>query len=181
MDFQKKIIYIHYAKSQNYISSKADDLLFALGFSKGMDSIPICVATTQSVKDYSINEAGEIAFVYNTGFLGLETFTNIVELFPLLSRHCYTPINNEDLIERISTSKNGQLLAFGKNLNAKASPDKINELVKVLNEPESNPEIGNFEFNTINKDILVLNREAYERIFQALITEEVLVPYRSSK
>ncbi len=180
-DFQEKIIYIHYAKSQNYIASKADDLLFALGFSAGIDSIPICVSTTQSVKDYSISESGDITFSFNSGFLGLETYTNIVELFPLLSKHCYKPLSNTDLIEKMLNSKNGQLLAFRKNLLEKSSPEKLNELVEVLNKPESNPGISNLENETINKDIIVLNKEAYEKIFKNLITEEVLAPYKRSK
>ena len=34
-EFQKKIIFIHFAKSEDYIASKADDLLYALDFSRG--------------------------------------------------------------------------------------------------------------------------------------------------
>jgi len=175
--FREKIIFIHYAKSKNYIAAKSDDLLFALGFSKGIDSIPICISTTQSVKGYSTNENGEIEYEFGSGFLGLPTYLNIVELFPLLSKYCYKSMDSSELLLRMKDSKNGQLLAFRDTLIAKANPNKLNELVKLLNEPEANPDISGNE-NISNLDILVLNKGAYERIFKDLITEEILEPYR---
>ena len=175
-EFREKIIFLHYAKSENYIAAKKDDLLFALGFSKGLDSIPICVSTTQSVKSYSMNAAGEIIYDYNSGFLGLPTYLNIVNLFPLLSQYCFGAKDCVEILRKMKESKNGQLLAFGDSLMRRASPDKLDELVNILNMPESNPEIENLE-KSPNKDILVLNQRAYDKFYKKLITEEVLAPY----
>lgn len=38
-EFQEKIMQIHYFKSEDYIYLNKDDLLYSLGFSKGMDSV----------------------------------------------------------------------------------------------------------------------------------------------
>jgi hypothetical protein len=178
-DFREKIIFLHQKKSKDYLATKAQDLLFALDFSKGMDSIPICISTTKSVKSYSINNLNEITYNFNSGFLGVPKYLNIVELFPLLSEYCYLSKNNDELLNRMLESKNGQLLAFRESLIKKASTTKLNELVLLLNQPESNSEIKDID-GDVNKDIIVLNRMAYESIFKALITDEILEEHNHS-
>jgi len=178
--FRENIIFIHYAKSKNYIAGKADDILMALGFSKGMDSILMAISTTQEVENYSIDDSGKINFSYKSGFLGLPSYLNIITLFPHLSKHCFQPKNRENLLRMMENSENGQLLAFGQSLREKTNPNKIDELVSILNKPESNPNIQEIDIDAKNadKNILAINPFAYQNIFKKYITEEVLEPYK---
>lgn len=179
-DFQQKIIFIHFVKSKDYIASKANDLLFALGFSKGMNSIPVAIAITQSVIDFKVDTSGKIDFSYKRNFLGLPSITNIVELFPLLSKYCYKPTDSNHLLSLMENSNNGQLLAFGQTLRKRVEPKKLEELVEILNKPESNPNIqeSSININELDKNLLILNLMAYENIFKKYITEEILAQYR---
>jgi len=180
-DFQKDIIFLHFVKSKEYIASKTNDLLYALDFSKGRDSIPLAILITKSVIDFKVDTSGEINFTYKKSVFGLPSITNIIELFPLLSKYCYKPIDANHLLSLMENSNNGQLLAFGQSLRNHVHPNKIEELVEVLNKPESNPNIQelNFNVNELDKTLLVLNVMAYENIFKKYITEEVLAPYRN--
>lgn len=179
-DFRKNIIFIHFAKSKDYIASKSDDLMFALGFSTGMDSIPVAVAVTNSVENYKIEDDGVIKFSFKSDYLGLPSTTNFVELFPLLSKYCYKPKDSNHLLKLMDNSTNGQLLAFAQILRDHVHPNKINELVTILNKPEANPNImeTSLNINDLDKNVLVLNSMAYENIFRKYITEEILAPFR---
>ncbi|MBO0593123.1 hypothetical protein I2486_17105 [Cellulophaga sp. E16_2] len=175
-NFRENMIFIHYAKSENYIALKASDMLMNLGLSKGMDSILMAISRTQIVDNYSIDNSGKINFSFKSGFLGLPSYLNIIVLFPILAKHCFQPKNKEHLMEMIKNSENGQLLAFGQSLKEKTSQKKIDELVALMNKPESNPNIqeNNIDVNNCDKNILALNSFAYENIFKKFITPEVL-------
>lgn len=178
--FREDIIFIHYAKSGDYIASRSKSLLEEFNFSKGRDSLLMALIQTIPVKTYSIDNSGAIQFVYETGFMGLKAPVRIINLFPLLIKHCYKPKNVEDLKIMLSNSENGTLLSFLQSLNNEISSAKVNELVDLLNKPESNPNIQEIDFKTndINKNILILNPFAYENIFKKFITSEIIEPYK---
>ena len=149
--FRKDIISFHHDKSLEYIALRKDDIIFKLGLSAGMDSVPMAIATTPKINSNSQGQPHQ-----ETGFLNLPTYTNIIELFPLLTQFCYQPKNIDDLYQKMNESGNHQILALRDNLQSRCSPKKLEELVVLLNRAESAPKninpdkIENFSIAALN-------------------------------
>ena len=165
--FRNRILKLHRDKSENFLAKYADNWLLSLGFSTGLDSIPIAVKTTNMVSSHKKRENEEIEFVNVTGFLNLPRFLDIVTLLPLLSQNCYKATCIQDLYAKIETSQESQLLCFRQTIQKKCSEKALNELVQFVNRQELNPDMSNenIDIKDLNKTILSLNRVAYENIF----------------
>lgn len=177
--FQKHIIFFHLSKNENYIISVKNEILKNLKFTLGMKGIPIIISLTKKVIKHEFVD-DEIKFTYEEGFLGLNPTISIVDLFPLLSKYCYKPQNGNHLLTLMQNSNNGQLLEFFQKIRENSAEENINELVILLNKPESNPNIQESDINieSMDKNILVLNYGAYTNIFKKYITNDILAPYR---
>ena len=180
--FQKRTIFFHFAKNEGYISSQNREILPLLNFTLGTAGIPTIIYLTKKVEKHELIH-NEIKFTYTTDILGLKRFPGIIELFPLLSTYCYKPTSAEHLLSLMQISDNGQLLEFLYLLKKYSDKRHINELVELLNKPESNPNIqeSDIDVNTADKNILILNYGAYENIFKKYITNEMLEPFRRKK
>jgi len=172
-EFQFNIVFIHHFKSKDYIALKSDDLKYNLNFSKGLDGL-LFAFNCESVSEYKILDNGEIEFKYKTGFLALPAYTHVIELFPLLSIYCYQSNSFSDLLNKITKSKNAQLIKFGEVLKSKVNLDKVKELISLLNLQESNPniDIDNLDMSKLNKNVLVLNPSIYELLYKKIVTKE---------
>lgn len=180
--FQKRTIFFHLAKNEGYISSQEREILPLLNFTLGTSGIPTIIYLTKKVEKHEVI-LNEIKFTYTTDMLGLKRFPGIIGLFPLLSTYCYKPASAEHLLSLMEISDNGQLLEFFNLLKKHSDKRHINELVELLNKPESNPNIqeSDIDVNTADKNILILNYGAYENIFKKYLTNEMLEPYRRKK
>lgn len=172
-EFQFNIVFIHHFKSKDYIALKCDDLKYNLNFSKGLDGLLVAF-NCESVSEYKILDNGEIEFKYKTGYLGFPAYTHIIELFPLLSIYCYQSNNFGDLLNKITQSRNAQLIKFGEILKSNVNLDKVKELISLLNLQESNPniDIDNLDMSKLNKNVLVLNHSIYELLYKKIVTKE---------
>ena len=172
-EFQFNIVFIHHFKYKDYIALKRDELKYNLNFSKGFDSILLAI-NCPSVSEYKILEDGKYEFKNKTGFLGLPSYSNIIELFPLLSVYCYQSNDTNDLFNKIVESRNAQLIRFGETLKSDVSLDKINELINLLNLQETNPniDIEKLDMSKLNINVLVLNSSVYETFYKNLIDKE---------
>lgn len=168
--FRNRIIKLHKEKNQDFIAQNADNYLLNLGFSKGMDSIPVAVKTTNLVSSHKWNESGELVFENITGFMNLPRYLDIITLLPLLSKFCYKSVNIQDMLYRMATSHDNQLVCFRQVIEKRCSQTALQELVGLLQKQEMNPDmtVSTVDMKQFNKVLISLNRIAYERIFSQM-------------